>query len=279
MKMLRLRTNLHSAAEADVPFAVYTVGTERQPPITRLQGFSAKQLFLTFSGTGIFRPLGQNKWDIVDTSSLLYIPSGLPHEYVPQGQEPWSVGYVTFVEQPGGLMESWGYGNTPFRLALRDTGPLYALLEQIWSSTGPDDDVWRSTELLFAFCLELRKQARLAADAAPGVAAGAHLYRDSVVDSAIRFLHDHLQRPLTMRELSAHVGYSSKQLNRLFRQALGTTPLQYLQRVRLQTGALLLQEHPGMTIRQTAAQIGMEPEYFTRLFRRKYQVTPSQYRQ
>lgn len=273
MKMLALRTNLHIAGE-DVPFSVYTVGTEVQAAITRMKGFSANQLILTFSGAGLFRPLGQDKWDTIDSNTLLYIPADLPHEYVPQRPEPWLVGYVTFLEKRGVVLESWGFGNAPCRQRLGDMGRLLELLEDIWSLSGPHFDAWSSMERLFCFCAELKKQAARQAPQADGPGKGAR-YRDSV-DSAVRFLHDHLHRDLSMTELASHVGYSPKHLNRLFRRDLGMTPMHYLQRVRLKTAALLLSEHPGMTVRQAAAYIGMEPVYFTRLFRRAYGKAPSE---
>ncbi|TMV46985.1 helix-turn-helix domain-containing protein [Paenibacillus mesophilus] len=278
MNLLALRTNLHHPAGEDVPFSVYTVGTERQSAITRMKGFSANQLFLTFSGSGIFRPLGQDKWDTIEPNTMLYIPAGLPHEYVPQSSEPWLVGYVTFLEKRGGMLDGWGFGSVPYKLRLGDMNRLMELLEGIWSNSGPHFDTWRSTEQLFSFCAELKKQATACEPHhVDGPAKGAR-YRDSV-DSAVRFLHDHLHRDLSMAELASHVGYSPKHLNRLFRRDIGMTPMTYLQRVRLKTAALLLAENPGMTVRQAAAHIGMEPVYFTRLFRRAYGTTPSDFKQ
>ncbi|HEY0827818.1 MAG TPA: helix-turn-helix domain-containing protein [Bacilli bacterium] len=278
MKLLQLRTNLYPQIAEKVPFIVYTVGTEEQNSITRLKGFSAKQLFLTFSGTGYFRPLGQDKWDIITPNTLLYIPSGFPHEYLPQNQEPWCVGYVTYVEEQDNLLKGWGFGKSPVQLKLQEMDRLFRLIEQIWHHSGPQYDMWQSMELFFSFCVELRKQATPKSIPKPVIMEKALRYRDSVVDSAIRFLHDHLQRSLSMVELSSYVGYSPKQLNRLFQQSIGSTPLQYLQQIRLNTASLLLQEHPSMTIRQAAAYIGMEPDYFARLFRRRYGFVPSELR-
>lgn len=276
MKLLPLRTNLHRPEPGLVPASVYTVGTEWQQPVTRLRGFSAKQLFLTFSGTGVFRKFQHHKWDIVEPNTLLYIPSWMPHEYLPQGTEPWCVGYVTFVEGKEAPLERWGFGSEPFLLELRDTGRLFALLEEVWRASGPDFDLWRTTELLFAFCVELKKQST--ARRPPAEAVPVATYRTSIVDSAVRFMQDHLQRDFSMAELAAHVGYSSRQLARIFRSAFGMTPLQYLHRLRLRTAAMLLVEQPDMTVRQVAAHVGMEPVYFTRLFRRAFGAVPSEYR-
>lgn len=284
LPQLPLRSNLHhllTPAIVSLPVSVYTVGTEHQSAITRLKGFSASQLHLTFAGGGLFRPLGRNDWDHVQPDSLLYIPAGLPHEYVPSGPEPWQVGYVTFVENQDGAMRGWGFDKAPYQKRLADTGRLFELLAEIWSCSGSGYDAWQSTERLFAFCVELNKQ----------IGSSPHRSIDSsgtfkplrgrngIVDSAVRFLHDHLHRELTLTTLASHLGYSSKQVNRLFQQEIGMTPMQYLQRVRLKTAALLLSEHPRLTVRQVAAHIGMEPDYMARLFRRLYGRTPSEWRE
>jgi AraC-like DNA-binding protein len=279
MKLLLLKTNLYSQTEETFPFNVYTVGTEEQSSMIRLKGFSANHLFLTFSGMGMFRTLGQEHWDIIRPNTLLYIPSELPHEYLPYNHEPWCVGYVTFVENQKNILESWGFGKSPIQFELQDMDRLDKLLEEIWKHSGPQHDVWCATGHFFSFCLELKKQRSLTGLEKPVVAYQEALrHRDSVVDSAIRFLHDHLQRNISLTELSSHVGYSPKQLNRLFQQSIGSTPLQYLQGIRLQTAALLLKYHPRITINQAAAHIGMEAVYFTRLFRRRYGLVPSEFR-
>ncbi|MFF2091387.1 AraC family transcriptional regulator [Paenibacillus sp. NPDC058174] len=288
MDILQLRSNLSSIPmDPAIPFAVYTVGTENQPLMTRLEGYSAHQFFFTFSGTGHFRLLSfdpdsdtgsdSGQWSLIPPGTLLYIPEGLPHEYGPVGEEPWMVGYVTFVEQCYGLLEQYGFGASFFRSKLQETGRLYELLYQLWQQSGRDYDPWRAAELLFAFCLEIKRQLvpeESSAEKLPETSKASR-YPHSVVSQATRFLQDHLQRPITVTELSAHVGYSSKQLTRLFRESLDTTPLQYLQRIRLHTAIQLLERHPEMTIRQAAAHVGMEPVYFTRLFRRTFGTTPS----
>ncbi|NEN83514.1 AraC family transcriptional regulator [Paenibacillus elgii] len=293
MDHLHLRSNLTGPLDPDIPFTVYTVGTEEQQLLTRLEGFSANQLFLTFSGTGCFRLLGEDNRSLITPGTLLYIPAGLPYECGPQGAEPWSVGYLTFVDrQEGrsgsdhgdggcggskGLLANWGFGSTFFRAPLRNWSRLYDLLQRIWGHSGPNYDPWVTAELLFSFCLEIKKQLAADNERANAAVTGADRYPHSVVYRATRFLQDHLQRNLTVTELAAHVGYSPKQLTRLFRESLGTTPLQYMQRIRLQTAASLLEQQPSMAIRQAAAHVGMEPVYFTRLFRRLFGVTPSDF--
>lgn len=279
MELLSLRSNNLLGNEAGLPFAVYTAGTEMQQPITRLEGFSANQLFLTFSGVGTYRPLGQDKWDILHPGTLLYIPARLPHEYMPAGDGQWHVGYVTFVENEAGLLSEWGFGEEAFQYRVVETDQLHRHLTNIWEAAGPQHDAWKGAEALFAFCLALKRLFH--SDVQPASQAASEptaVARHPVVDMAVRFLHDHLERNITMRKLAAHVGYSQKQLTRLFKQRLDLTPLQYLRQLRLKTAHLLLMDHPEMTIRQAASYVGMETEYFSRLFRRAYGMTPSESR-
>ncbi|WNR46086.1 AraC family transcriptional regulator [Paenibacillus roseipurpureus] len=272
--MLTLRSNLILTSQ-DLPLTVYTVGTERQPPITRLHGFSAKQVLLTLNGHGQFRCLGEDKWDILAPGSLLFIPDSLPHEYMPQGTSPWHVGYVTYLEKEPGISTGLGYEHDCLYFEPQDTKRIYALIEKIWQHSGPDYDRWVTAETMFALLMEMNRQTQpkhVDAQKRP-----IH-YRDKVVDRATRFIHDHLQREITVAELATYVGYSTKQLLRLFVNVYGTTPLQYLLRVRMQTAATLLEQHPSMPIQEVAALVGMEPVYFSRIFKKINGTSPSGYR-
>ncbi|WP_316009738.1 AraC family transcriptional regulator [Paenibacillus sp. 3LSP] len=285
MDLLPLRSNLTPSRNELLPLSVYTVGTEIQPPLTRMKGFSAHQLFLTISGTGQFRRLyvNKDKWDILRPGQLLYIPAGCAHEYMPYGEGPWFVGYVTLLENFGEVLNRWGFGDAPRLMQLSDISIFTDRLLAIWQLSGNEHDPWRTTELLYSLFLAILKdtsgQTSLKSDSAvpwvPPTAPPAS-YRASVVDVAVRFLHDHLNRPITIAGLAGHVGYSQKQLTRLFRQAMGLTPLQYLHQIRLKTARHLLLDHPDMTIRQAAAYVGLEPVYFARLYKREFGRLPSE---
>jgi AraC-like DNA-binding protein len=277
MKLLRLKSNLSGSLRNIFPFAVYTVGTEIQPPLTRMKGFSAHQLFLTVSGTGKFRKLAndKDKWDILESGSLLYIPAGCMHEYTPTGQEPWQVAYVTFLENFGGMMDKWGLRGTPRLFHFAHTDSLVERIYAIWDTFGEEQDEWTASEQLLSLLLDLQKNdCKTKPAEQPQLVPG--VFRETIMEAAVQFMHDHLNRPLTIERLAQHVGYSQKQLTRLFRQSYGTTPLQYLHRLRLNAAQMLLLEYPELTVKQVAAYVGMEPDYFTRLYKRTYDSLPSE---
>ncbi|WP_040950177.1 helix-turn-helix domain-containing protein [Gorillibacterium massiliense] len=274
MKLLALRTNLDQGGYQGLPLTVYTVGTEKQPPMTRLTGFSAMQLLVTSSGSGRFRHFGQEKWDIITSDQVLYIPEGIAHEYEPIGDEPWMVGFVSFK----GNGECWGFSHQPFLLEVESTARLFEYIEQIWSISGPNHDLWTASGQLYVFLAELRRLSFSKENNAIQRDGDASEYRSSIVQRATRFMQDHLFRQLTIADLSEQIGYSQKQMTRLFLHAFGTTPLQYLKQMRLDSAAVLLEERPNLPVQQVARQVGMEPVYFSRMFRREYGITPSQYR-
>lgn len=279
MKLLSQRSNLEMLTRSALPFSVYTVGTEHQPPITRVQGFSAHQLYLTFAGNGLFRAPGESTWRKLSAGSLLTIPAGYPYECIPMGSEPWRIGYVTFIEERSGGLCEWIVGKQPQLITIRDPELAFPFLERIWDASGPDYDAWSSCERLFSFCLFIKQQTEQ--DESPHVSfpvEGTGTYAGNILDTAIRFLHDHVNRSITIAELADYVGYSQRQLTRLFRLKVKTTPLQYLQAYRLRTGYSLLKDNPLLTIAQVTTYIGMSPEYFSRLYKKRYGKLPSESR-
>ncbi|MHA6485460.1 helix-turn-helix domain-containing protein [Paenibacillus sp. strain BS8-2] len=275
MELLTLRSNLNHTLGDVLPLTVYTVGTENQHPITRMKGFSAHQLFLTVSGAGKFRRLGsdKDKRDTLSSGDLLFIPANYPHEYMQVSEEPWHVAYVTFVENFGGTIAGWGFREAPRLFAISDIPAFTSRIRGIWTHSGGNHNPWHTTEALISLLLHiLRTNHESRPSSHPVVPVN---YRESAVDIAVQFLRDHLNRPITIASLAEHVGYSQKQLTRLFLTAFGTTPLQYLHNLRMHAARMLLNEHPDLTVRQVASYVGMEPVYFTRLYKRTFQDTPS----
>ncbi|SFE59867.1 AraC-type DNA-binding protein [Paenibacillus catalpae] len=274
MKLLTLRTNVLSEhVEERLLFSVYTVGTEEQQATVRMEGFSAYQLIVTFSGKGRFRLLGQSKWDICNANQILYIPADIPHEYISEGYEPWNVGFISFSAEAEAL-RAWKLGDVPKLFIAQQTDRLFDLIEQIWCQSGANHDYWRSSELFLSFLSEIVKQRHKSSTDRQFQGT------NTVAHAAARFLRDHVNRPeTTITSLAEQLGYSRKQLTRLFLSTYHTTPLQYLKKQRLLGAARLLKAHPEWPVTEIARQVGMETVYFSRAFRLKFGVTPKEFRE
>jgi AraC-like DNA-binding protein len=94
----------------------------------------------------------------------------------------------------------------------------------------------------------------------------------------IDHIHRHCGDALDLAGLAALAGVSQSQLERRFRQLLGTSPGEYLLRVRINASRSLL-ETTDRTIADIALSAGFyDHSHFTRTFRRLMSCSPKQYR-
>ncbi|MFE6970785.1 GlxA family transcriptional regulator [Isoptericola sp. NPDC057653] len=89
----------------------------------------------------------------------------------------------------------------------------------------------------------------------------------------------HLTDPLTVPDLAAHAHLSERQLARLFRAELGTTPAAYVERARVERARQLL-ETTDHSLARVATSCGLgTTDTLARAFRRQLDTTPAQYRE
>ncbi len=98
--------------------------------------------------------------------------------------------------------------------------------------------------------------------------------RPKRLDEAIRIMVEHLDEPLTARELGRLVGCSSRQLLRWFDAHLSTTPAQYFATLRLEHGRHLL-FHSDMSVTEIAVACGYQwVAQFSKAYRKRYGQSP-----
>lgn len=83
---------------------------------------------------------------------------------------------------------------------------------------------------------------------------------------------------LDLNDLAGQAGLQQDHFGRVFRRHLGTTPMRYLQDVRIEKSCFLL-THTRLTVQEIAFEVGFnDPYYFSRLFHRRVGETPSMHR-
>jgi transcriptional regulator GlxA family with amidase domain len=100
----------------------------------------------------------------------------------------------------------------------------------------------------------------------------------ATLEPLLRWLEDHCDRDLTLADIAAHAGLSTRTLNRRFREQTGTTPLKWLHRARVRRAQHLLETtaHP---VERIALQCGFgSPTAFRERFRRVAGTSPQTYR-
>lgn len=95
------------------------------------------------------------------------------------------------------------------------------------------------------------------------------------VQEAIFLIHENYHKPLEIKDICHKLEISPQYLIRLFNKSLGITPLQYLNRHRIDKAKELLR-NSSMTMQEICFGIGLEnPFYFSRLFKRLEGIAPS----
>lgn len=99
-----------------------------------------------------------------------------------------------------------------------------------------------------------------------------------LVKLALAHIHQHYARPISREEICSVLGISENYLSRLFRQELGLTLVDYINRYRVNIARHLLRE-TNETITHVAQQVGFDDSaYFSRVFTRYVGRSPRAYR-
>ncbi|MBK1783329.1 GlxA family transcriptional regulator [Prauserella cavernicola] len=102
--------------------------------------------------------------------------------------------------------------------------------------------------------------------------------RGATFESLLSWLHDNTDRVLTLDDIAAEAGMSTRTLNRRFREQTGTTPLQWLLRARIRRAQHLL-EATTAPVDTIAGQVGFgSPTAFRERFKRVVGTSPHSYR-
>ena len=91
-------------------------------------------------------------------------------------------------------------------------------------------------------------------------------------------MESHVADPISLAQLSAMVGISPRQLNRLFKQRLGRSTMGYYRDMRLDKALSLLRNSP-LPLTEVALAAGFaNSSHFSRLFSEYFGRTPSSFR-
>ncbi|GAA4620006.1 AraC family transcriptional regulator [Actinoallomurus vinaceus] len=102
--------------------------------------------------------------------------------------------------------------------------------------------------------------------------------RGSLLEPTLTWIEDHLKDDLTLEDMAARCGMSTRTFSRRFREHTGTTPLQWLLRARVRRAQYLL-EHTDHSVERIATQAGFgSATAFRERFKRVAGTTPQAYR-
>ena len=101
------------------------------------------------------------------------------------------------------------------------------------------------------------------------------LSADAAVARAQAAMQEHIEEPLTCREIARRSGLSLRQVERRFKDQLNCSVLQHYRRIRIAKAHQLLQQ-TELSVTEVAFSCGFSsPEYFCRLYRDLFGCSPS----
>ena len=240
----------------------------------RPRGTDDYLLMLTLSGSGrVGHATGEVRTAAGD--GFLLRP-GTPHDYgTARGASGWELLWAHFLPRPH--WHDW--------LQWPETAPGIGLLslddeirEPIENALGrmhrlAGSGVARRSE----FAMNALEEALLWCDAINPASLSSQ--RDPRVARAMNFLREHLREPVSAADAARAAGLSVSRLAHLFREQVGETPREFVERERIARAQQLL-SLTGRSIAAVAEEVGFEsPFYFTLRFKKRTGLSPREWRQ
>lgn len=237
----------------------------------RADGTQDYLLMFTLTGCG---RVGHARGEIrVRPGELVLIRPGTRHDYgTARGAGGWELIWAHFQPRPHWLeWLSWPEP-APGILQLMLESALHARVETALRLM--DTRARSASPLRMALALHSLEEALLGcASALPS--AQRH---DTRVAAAMAFLIENLAQPLTLREVAVAAHLSVSRLSHRFKDEVGITPGQFLERERLARAAQLLQ-FTTRPIAAIAEDVGFaSPIHFSLRFKKAFEVSPRDFR-
>ena len=104
-----------------------------------------------------------------------------------------------------------------------------------------------------------------------------HEHSCYIVDICLNYIHDHFNENLDMPALSKLVNVSCSYLTRIFKKKTGTSPIRYMNLLRVETAKRLM--CPGnIPIKNVYSMVGYSDQsYFSKIFKRITKQTPRKF--
>ncbi|WP_438448452.1 helix-turn-helix domain-containing protein [Gorillibacterium sp. sgz5001074] len=225
----------------------------------------------TLEGGGVYESEAASYRLEAGQAFLTEIP-GNHRYYFPEGGTAWSFLFVLL--RPSLILANWEevkrrLGEAPY---LPKSSRPIRVLEHIWeeANAGRIAEPYTASSLLFHFVSELCRFAI--------VPEGDRQAWPVKVREAAEFIESHFDRMISLDQLSERLEVSKYHLLRTFTMAVGMSPNDYLNRVRIEQAISLLRQ-TDWSVEQIAERVGYSSgSYFIKVFRKGTGRTPGSFR-
>lgn len=262
------RPLLSGLLPTDVGFFPKAAGHYRE----RSAGVDQAILIYCTQGRGWCELAGQQH--TVQPGDLLVIPPATPHVYGADEKRPWTIPWVhaTGAQVPA-YLEELGVSLEKPVLYLGEDPQVLELFEEVLDVM---EHGYAPAQLLYAAqtlahligVMIWHRQQQWRSDPGP----------EQKIAQSIRYMKQHLARPLHVSTLAALANLSASHYTALFKRQTGYAPIDYFIRLRMHQACQLL-DTTNLGVKEIAAQLGYDDQfYFSRLFKAVNEASPSDYR-
>jgi len=238
----------------------------------RLHGISQHIIIYCIEGHGWIE-VNKKRIDIAP-SQFIAIPANTPHKYGANKTHPWSIYWAHFKgENAAFIAELISRNSRDFKPRLAYNQDRIRLFDDIYYNleNGYGDDTLRYVNMIFYHFLSSmiyenkfnREKQEIT---------------KSVVESAIDYMLENLQKAITLQEMALFANLSVTHFNTVFKRKTGHSPIEYFNHLKIQQACQYL-SFTKSTVKEIAHQVGIiDQYYFSRMFSRLMGVSPSEYR-
>lgn len=252
----------------DIGYYPHAAGHFRE----RTEPISQNVLIYCADGAGWYRTGGREY--AVAANQFFIIPAGEPHSYGASGDNPWTIYWVHFTGSQSAIYAQ-GAGSPQdvrpgvhSRINYRNN-----IFEEIFNTLNAGyslDSLRYVSSMLHYYLASMRYLSTFRS-------AGRRI-DDNVVDAAIHYMKENMEKRLTLDGIAEYTGYSASHFSALFRQQTGQSPLGYLNGMKMEEACRMLAE-TSMRINQICHKVGIDDcYYFSRMFSRIIGMSPKEYR-
>lgn len=217
----------------------------------------------------------ERKKYLIGPNQYLVVPEKLPHIYWASEEHPWSIYWAHFKGRLGDYLCRQLY------LKQQRGGNLMEYNEDLVT-------VFRNIYQNLQLGYSKQSMEYIALNFSGFL--GSFIYNDKfnilktknqqdVIDRSIVFLKQHIDKPLSLKEIAAFAHLSVSHFSNLFHKKTGFPPVEYFNHLKMQKACQLL-HFSSLRVYEIAAAIGIsDPYYFSRLFKESMGLSPKAYRQ
>lgn len=235
-------------------------------------------LIFCMEGNGWYRV--EDREYRVKENQYFILPAGKPHAYGSGKDNPWTIYWVHFTGEHARIYAEGACAPQDVRPGINSRiGERIDIFEQIFTTlnSGYDRESLRyASSLLHYYLASMRYLSLFRRGSHNAVDAADDEYTISA--AAIHYMHENIERRLTLQELAEYTGYSVPRFSSIFKNQTGHSPLNYLNLIKIQQACRLL-EQTDMKINQICHKVGISDcYYFSRLFTSIMGMSPKNYR-